>query len=72
MPMDATTGWIEADITVNGQTLNFAESMAVRVAISTFRMTLADRAIRHGLGERLSANYDRHLANVERLMRERS
>jgi hypothetical protein len=37
---DPETGWVEADITVNGQKLTFAQSMTVRVALQTFAQTL--------------------------------
>jgi hypothetical protein len=67
MPKDEATGMIEPDITVNGRALTFAESMAVRVAISGYRLWLNDGVIRQQLGQ-LAANYDHHLAAVERTM----
>ena len=36
------TGWTEADITINGVALSFGQSMALRVAASTFLMTLSE------------------------------
>jgi hypothetical protein len=66
--MPTQDGLTEPEILVNGRALTFAESMAVRVAIGNFRITLTDRKIRRGIGERLASNYDHHLANVERTM----
>jgi len=69
MPTDKDTGWVEPDIVVNGCALTFVECMAVRVAISSFRLCLTNDEMRRGLGESLAAGYDRHLANIERAMR---
>jgi hypothetical protein len=68
MPIDFESGLVEPDIIVNGRALTFAECMAVRVAISTFRITLREPEIRRGVGEPLASNYDAHLATVERTM----
>lgn len=68
MPYDRESGWIEPDIVINGRTLNFAESMAVRVAVGSFRLTFSSATMREGLGPDLADNYDRHLGNVERMM----
>lgn len=38
--IDEKTGWTEADITINGQQLSFAESLTLRVAIGSFQMGL--------------------------------
>jgi hypothetical protein len=65
---DAETGWAEATIQIEGVTLTFAESMTVRVALSAFRMRLADPAFRDGLGEQLARNYDEHARMVERML----
>jgi hypothetical protein len=65
---DELTGWVEADITINGHALSFPESMSVRVAIGSFRMWLSDVRNRAGVGESLAAGYDRHLAAVERAL----
>lgn len=68
MPIDKESGMVEPDIIINGEPLNFAESMSVRVAITTFRLWLDSRSTRQNLGG-LADNYDHHLENVERLMR---
>jgi len=68
MPRDITSGLAEPDITINRRALTFGEAMAVRVAVSTFRIQLADEAFREGLGRSLADNYDRLLAGVERTM----
>ena len=36
------TGWTEADITINGVVLSFGQSMALRVAVSSFLMSLSE------------------------------
>lgn len=64
---DPETGWVEPDITINGRQLTFAEAMAVRVAVSSFRMFACNPA--NGLGKELAAGYDRQLASVEDAMR---
>jgi hypothetical protein len=68
MPTDEMTGLVEPNITVNGRALSFAESMTVRVALSSFRISLSDAAMRQGIGERLATNYDTHASRVEQLM----
>ena len=68
MPTDKETGWVEPDIIVNGRALTFAECMVLRVAVSSFRMSLSAPSIRSGLGEPLAENYDRYLAHVEMVM----
>lgn len=67
--MPTESGLVEPDILVNGRTLTFAESMAVRVAVGNFRLWLSDPENRVGLGARLADSYDRHLASVEQTMR---
>jgi len=62
MPKHEETGMVEADITINGAALSFAESMAVRVAISSFRMSLPHMA--SALGP-IADNYDRLLRSIE-------
>jgi len=64
---DEASGWVEPDITINGRTLSFAEAMAVRVAIGSFRISLSDPEMRRQLGP-LATNYDHHLAAVEYTM----
>jgi hypothetical protein len=68
MPTAAESGLIEPDIIVNGRALTFAECMAVRVAIGSFRLSLTSPSLREGIGEGLASNYDHHLANVEQTM----
>jgi len=68
MVVDTLTGWREADVTINGATLTFPQSMALRVAVSSFRLQLNDPAFRAGLGPRLAAGYDAHLRIVEQLL----
>jgi len=65
--IDAETGWVEADVTINGRRLSFAESMALRVAVSQFRMSLSSEKMRDGLGP-IADGYDRHLFAIERAM----
>jgi len=72
MPRDEASGLVEPDIVVNGRALTFAECMAVRVAVGTFRISLTDPEMRAGIGEPLAGNYDHHLANVERTMLRKS
>ena len=62
---DIESGLTEADITVNGRLLSFAESMAVRVAIGSFRLFCNDETSRKRLGLSLASGYDRHLQSVE-------
>ena len=68
MPTDEESGWVEPDILVNGRALTFAECMAVRVAISSFRLSLTAQSFREGLGDAMVRGYDRHLARVEQTM----
>lgn len=71
MPIDRESGMVEPDITINGLPLSFAECMAVRVAISSFRMQLSSVSVRAQLGQQLAHNYDVHLSSVEQVMRTR-
>lgn len=68
MIRDSATGWVEATITVNGVELSFAESLAVRVAVTSFRMQVNDTETKELLGP-VSQGYDNQLAHVEELMR---
>lgn len=68
MPIDRESCMVEPDIIVNGRALTFAECMAVRVAISSFRLSLTSSPLRVGLGERLAEGYDHHLSMVEQTM----
>jgi len=67
MPIDKESGWVEPDIVINGKELTFAECMVVRVAVSSFRMSLTAPFISEGLGA-IAKNYDHHLMNIERMM----
>jgi hypothetical protein len=58
----------EALITINGTTLTTAQSMAVRVAINSFRMELNDPEMAEGLGA-IGRLYDERLIEVEKLIR---
>lgn len=58
--------WAEAAITINGSRLSLAESMTLRVAVSSFRMQLHDQAFREALGVELAIAYDRHCQTIER------
>lgn len=71
MPTDPETGWIEPLIVINGTELTFAESMAVRVAVNAFQLTLSDPPFRVGLGAQLAENFEAALSRVERAMRPR-
>lgn len=68
MPSDVESGWVEPDIVINGRALTFAECMAVRVAVSSFRISLSAPSLREGLGTALADGYDRQLASVEQAM----
>jgi len=68
MPTDKDSGLVEPDIIVNGHVLTFAECMAVRVAIGSFRISLQSGTLRAGLGPALVAGYDHQLACVEHTM----
>jgi len=58
----------EADITINGAKLTFAQAMTLRVALSGFRMDLACEGTAAALGEQLTAGYTARAAEVEALM----
>jgi hypothetical protein len=63
------TGWVEAEVVINGQSLTFAESMALRVAVSSYRMFLAANGTE--LGVNLTEGYDRQLMSIERKLFDR-
>lgn len=68
MPLfDRDTGWTEAHVVINDKPLTFAESMALRVAVSSFRMWLSAHANRDGIGP-LAEGYDSKLQSIERKM----
>ena len=68
MITDKETGWVEASITINGRTLNFAEAMTLRVAVSSMRLSMNEPAMRQGIGEDLADGYDAHLVKIEQLI----
>ena len=59
----------EATIVINGQPLNYAESMVVRVAVSSFLMSLGSPAYCVELGVPLADGYRHHLEKVHDYMR---
>ena len=67
MPRDDETGMVEADITINGTPLTFAQAMALRVAVSGYAMLIDAPTMRGQLGV-LSDAYLTHLSAIGRLM----
>lgn len=70
MIRDEETGWVEAHVVINGYRLNFAEAMTLRVAVSSFRMSVSNEETARLLGEPLAKNYEAALASIELKMRE--
>lgn len=68
MITDKTSGWVEPTITINGEQLSFSQAMAVRVAISSYRMFVCERTNRINIGERSADAYNDRLLEVEILM----
>ena len=64
---DAETGWVEADVTINGVRLSFAEAMTLRVAVSSFRMFVNNPESRQALGA-IAGGYEGQLQRIESLM----
>jgi len=60
---------MEATIIINGVRLSNAQSMAVRVAISTMRIGLTDPEGRKALG-RIAKGYNLRLSEVENIILE--
>ena len=60
-------GLSEANIRVNGVGLSFGQSMAVRVAVSSFLMSLSEPDVRSSLGAIADGYHDR-LREVEGLI----
>lgn len=60
-------GLSEANIRVSGEDLNFGQSMAVRVAVSSFLMSMSDPETRANLGVIADGYHDR-LKEVEGLI----
>jgi len=65
---DRESGWSEAEVIINGHPLSFAESMALRVAVSSFRMFVCEPSNAKDIGERLAEGYDHHLTSIEAMM----
>lgn len=66
--MPEIDGMYEADITINGRRLTFAESMVVRCAVTSMRMSMNAPAARKAIGIRLADGYDYYLDRVEDLI----
>ena len=64
---DPEHGLTEADVTINGQALSFAESMVLRCAVSEMRMGMNAPAAKQALGQ-LADHYDYHLRKIEALI----
>jgi hypothetical protein len=61
--MASQSGWTEADITINGHMLTFAESMTVRVALTSFQMFVAEASNREALGA-VATGYQAQLRSI--------
>jgi len=68
MILDRETGWVEAEVTINGVTLTFAESMTLRVAVTSFLMQVSNPETAALLGP-VSVGYRDQLMNIERKIR---
>ena len=58
----------EADITISGIPLTFAQSMTLRVAIGQFLLTLSDEGFGKELGTELRDNYVARGREIESLI----
>ncbi|MGH9900213.1 MAG: hypothetical protein ACRD68_00045 [Pyrinomonadaceae bacterium] len=58
----------EPEIAIEGTALSVGQSMAVRVAVSSFLLELQDEEMARGLGEKLADGYRARLTEVARLM----
>lgn len=65
---DKETGWVEADVVINGKPLTFAESMTLRVAITSFLMQVSNQETAELLGP-ISVGYRELLIAIERKIR---
>lgn len=68
MIRDEHTGWSEAEIIINGQPLNFAESMSVRVAVTSYLMFVSNNKTADELGT-VARGYRSALISVFEKMR---
>jgi hypothetical protein len=66
--IDKSSGMTEANVTIEGTVLTFAQSMALRVALSDFLMQLDDGEFTNGLGPELAQNYRDRCSEVLKLM----
>lgn len=57
----------EADVTINGTKLNFAQSMTLRVALNDFLMTLSDPEYAEALGK-IAEGYQARALEILRVM----
>lgn len=56
----------EAKITINGKELSYAESMTVRVAISSFMMELKNEGLGEDeVGKQITNNYIKNCKEIE-------
>lgn len=71
---DEETGWTEADITINGAALSFGQSMALRVAVSNFLMSLSepDALGDDEPGRNIAAGYKARMTEVSALIHKSS
>lgn len=68
--LDEKTGWTEPDVTINGTSLTFGQSMALRVAVSTFLMSLSepDALGDDEAGRGIAAGYKQRLSEIAKLI----
>jgi hypothetical protein len=64
---DESTGLNEPTVVIEGETLTFAEAMTLRVALSSFRLSMNAVTSAHALGE-MAKHYDYHAQRVEALL----
>ena len=62
------TGLTEAHVVINGVTLTFGQSMALRVAASDFHMQMSDHETAEAIGWQLADGYKARLSEVLKLM----
>jgi len=64
MIRDDATGWTEAEIWINIRRLTVPEAMTLRVAITTFQMSVNDPETQDLLGSTLARGYARHCESI--------
>ena len=64
------TDWTEPDVTINGHALSFGQAMALRVAVSSFLMSLSepDALGDDEAGRGIAAGYRQRLIEIAKLM----